>query len=300
MPKVSKTVLKSYFNDGDVPNEEDYIDLVDTMGDMDQATYDTNADGTVNAADAAPWTGITGKPSTYPPSTHQHGGGDITSPVDNANAAPWTGITGKPSTYPPDAHLHDSDYHRKDADIINSNDIRIAGGLYVGGTGVNPAASELYAGGGNFYIDSLGRINKSAPVLASVYHNASQALTNGSWTTLTFNSEYSDAYSMHDPLDATKLSAPLSGWYDILGEVEITANVGGSVRFARIVLNATTVLGMASGTFQSSISTVIQVSARQYLAATHYVQLSLFVNVAGLSCLYQAGFTPRFSMVKLT
>lgn len=38
-------------------------------GDMMSATYDTNDDGKVNAADAAdsvPWTGVTGKPATFP------------------------------------------------------------------------------------------------------------------------------------------------------------------------------------------------------------------------------------------
>ena len=44
-------------------------------GDMHVATYDTNADGKVDAADladAVPWTGITGKPATFAPSSHSH------------------------------------------------------------------------------------------------------------------------------------------------------------------------------------------------------------------------------------
>jgi len=31
MPVVDKTTLKSYFNDGDVPNESSYIDLIDSL-----------------------------------------------------------------------------------------------------------------------------------------------------------------------------------------------------------------------------------------------------------------------------
>ncbi|MCC7375779.1 MAG: hypothetical protein IT581_14065 [Verrucomicrobiales bacterium] len=49
-------------------------------GNMDVATYDPDADGKVAAADAAdvvPWTGVTGKPSVFPPSVHAHVIGDL-------------------------------------------------------------------------------------------------------------------------------------------------------------------------------------------------------------------------------
>lgn len=81
MPIVSIETLKGYFNDGDVPTELEYIDLIDTLnqGDMSKSVYDTNDDGKVNSAhsaDAAPWSGITGKPATYP----------ATTPVADSNA----------------------------------------------------------------------------------------------------------------------------------------------------------------------------------------------------------------------
>lgn len=44
-------------------------------GDMSMSTYDTDADGKVNAADTAdrvPWSGVSNKPSTYPPEIHNH------------------------------------------------------------------------------------------------------------------------------------------------------------------------------------------------------------------------------------
>lgn len=50
-------------------------------GDMFKASYDSNADGTVDSADtaaAAPWAGITGKPSVFTPDTHSHTASDIT------------------------------------------------------------------------------------------------------------------------------------------------------------------------------------------------------------------------------
>ena len=45
-------------------------------GDMLKSVYDTNDDGKVNAAataDSAPWSGITGKPSQFPPENHDAG-----------------------------------------------------------------------------------------------------------------------------------------------------------------------------------------------------------------------------------
>ena len=50
-------------------------------GDMLSSVYDTDADGKVDqaeAADSAPWTGITGKPSTFPPATHSHAISEVT------------------------------------------------------------------------------------------------------------------------------------------------------------------------------------------------------------------------------
>mgnify|MGYP001428699622 CR=1 FL=1 len=46
-------------------------------GDMEKAVYDTNDDGKVDAAetaDSVAWSGVTGKPSTYPPAAHNHDG----------------------------------------------------------------------------------------------------------------------------------------------------------------------------------------------------------------------------------
>ena len=41
-------------------------------GDMLKSSYDTNGNGVVDAAESAPWSGITGKPSTFAPTTHYH------------------------------------------------------------------------------------------------------------------------------------------------------------------------------------------------------------------------------------
>lgn len=55
-------------------------------GDMTKAVYDTDNDGVVDSAAAAPWSGITGKPSTFTPSTHTHAQSDITNLVTDLAA----------------------------------------------------------------------------------------------------------------------------------------------------------------------------------------------------------------------
>ena len=52
-----------------------------SVGDMLKSIYDTNDDGIVDVAETAnsvPWTGVTGKPSTFPPSSHTHTISNIT------------------------------------------------------------------------------------------------------------------------------------------------------------------------------------------------------------------------------
>jgi hypothetical protein len=70
-------------------------------GDMTKAVYDTNNDSIVDhaaLADAAPWTGITGKPSTFAPSAHASshvtGGSDIIASV----AAAASGLVPSPAS----------------------------------------------------------------------------------------------------------------------------------------------------------------------------------------------------------
>lgn len=66
-----------------------------TVGDMLKSIYDTNNDGKVDyasVADSVPWGGVSGKPSTFPPSTHTH------SVLSNA-ADNYKDAAALPSTY---------------------------------------------------------------------------------------------------------------------------------------------------------------------------------------------------------
>jgi len=79
-------------------------------GDMTKAVYDTNNNGIVDAAESVPWSGVTGKPSTFPPETHNHDERYYTETELNTSGAGgqvhWDNVSSKPSTYPPSAHQH--------------------------------------------------------------------------------------------------------------------------------------------------------------------------------------------------
>jgi hypothetical protein len=47
------------------------------FGDMQKTVYDSDDSGVVDLAESVPWTGITGKPSTYTPAAHTHVESDI-------------------------------------------------------------------------------------------------------------------------------------------------------------------------------------------------------------------------------
>jgi hypothetical protein len=79
-------------------------------GDMLKAIYDTDNDGVVDAAESVDWDGVQNKPSTYPPSSHNHDDRYYTEDELNTSGGGgqvhWNNVTTKPSTYPPSAHQH--------------------------------------------------------------------------------------------------------------------------------------------------------------------------------------------------
>jgi hypothetical protein len=118
-------------------------------GVMRTSVYDQNGNGIVDQAEAVPWSGVTGKPTTFTPSAHTHderyftetelslaGGGGIVhwdnligvptlavgdmrksvydtdgdGIVNQAAMVLWSGVSGKPAAFPPAAHNHDDLY----------------------------------------------------------------------------------------------------------------------------------------------------------------------------------------------
>lgn len=89
--------------------------------DVGKVAYATSA----GSANTVAWGNVSGKPSTYTPSSHTHaksevGLGNVDNTADSAKSVkyatsagsvPWSGVTGKPSTYAPSSHTHDDRYY---------------------------------------------------------------------------------------------------------------------------------------------------------------------------------------------
>lgn len=95
-------------------------------GDMAASTYDSNGDGKVNSADSAdavPWSGVTGKPATFPAATHTHTSAQITDLstfVYSSIVEYWDTIAGT------DANV---DTIREVLDLVIANTSAVAGAI---------------------------------------------------------------------------------------------------------------------------------------------------------------------------
>lgn len=73
------------------------------LGDMTKAVYDVNGDGIVDQAAAVPWTGVTGKPTSFTPSahaaTHVTGGSDTIANASGSSAGLLRAISGKSTDF---------------------------------------------------------------------------------------------------------------------------------------------------------------------------------------------------------
>lgn len=87
IPEVSDVAYGLGWNgNADAPSKNAVYDKIEALvlsggsGDMTKSIYDSNDDGTVDAADianAAPWAGLTGVPASFPPSAHSHSASDV-------------------------------------------------------------------------------------------------------------------------------------------------------------------------------------------------------------------------------
>jgi len=69
-------------------------------GDMKKSVYDTDDDGKVDAAEEADHAAEADHATTA----------DSATTADAAESVPWSGVTGKPTTFPPSSHTHSSTY----------------------------------------------------------------------------------------------------------------------------------------------------------------------------------------------
>lgn len=82
MPDINQYAPRSGRIIGEDGKVYNLVDLLQNVGggggDMKKEVYDQNDNGIVDAAESVPWSGVTNKPSTFPPQSHTHSISDVT------------------------------------------------------------------------------------------------------------------------------------------------------------------------------------------------------------------------------
>lgn len=127
-------------------------------------------------------------------------------------------------------------------------------------------------------------------------NSGNQALNNGSYTVLDFDTEDRDTNGFHSGAAPSKITIPSGqdGDYDLWGAISITSNATG-IRFLELFLNNTTIIGAVSFAPVNGSTTNIEVSVPAVpLVATDFVELRAFVNQAALNSVANANWAPKF------
>jgi len=153
--------------------------------------------------------------------------------------------------------------------------------------------------------ESVGAAWQIMPACA-VYNSAAIPLTNGDWTTLTFDSERFDTDAMHSTSSNTsRLTIPAggAGWYSLDLNVTISLASGspGNTDVAlRFILDGTTVFK------QWKLNNLVamgdySLSALYYFSSASYIQSQVYVNPDGgtssLEITANGNYSPEFRAI---
>lgn len=140
---------------------------------------------------------------------------------------------------------------------------------------------------------------------ARAYNTAAIALTSGTATLLTLDSERWDTDTIHSTSSQTsRLTATTAGKYQMTGHVEFAGNTGAGLRRLEILLNGSTVIASedcaVSDTSDPATTTRCSLATHYNLAATDYVELRARQTVtSSLNITAGSNYSPEFEMVKV-
>jgi hypothetical protein len=118
---------------------------------------------------------------------------------------------------------------------------------------------------------------------ASIYNNASQSISNTTWTTLNFNSEVFDTDTFHDTAsNNSRITIPSgkNGKYLIVAKWHFQGNASGSDRLGGIKKNGTNI-GTYRGINGNASSVGWGASVILDLVATDYIELEVYQDSGG-------------------
>lgn len=270
-------------------------------GDMTKAVYDTNNNGIVDTAESVPWSGVTGKPATFPPETHNHDERYYTETELNTSGAGgavhWDNVTGKPSTYPPSAHQHaagDVTSGTFDAARIPNLDAsKITSGIFDPARVPSLDASKITA----------GYFGGTTAIAARVTRTSAQSIPNATWTGISFSQATFDdrpsGLSAHwSGGTPTRLTCRVAGVYIISGHISFSANSTGR-RVVRIFRNDTTQIALSSVNATSTQLVHISLSALLKLSVGDYIELGAYQDSGGVLDIAYDTYSPVLSFARI-
>ena len=120
-------------------------------------------------------------------------------------------------------------------------------------------------------VDNIAFLHK--PPRCAVYNSASQSLTSGTRTTLTFNSEHFDTDTMHSTAtNPSRITFTTGGCYLITAQVAIDANATG-LRELVLRYNGASDLHSVKHAASASEGTILNLSVTREFGAGTYVEL---------------------------
>lgn len=137
-----------------------------------------------------------------------------------------------------------------------------------------------------------------APPRCRVRHNANQTVGAGATLALAFNTEAFDTDGMHSTsVDTSHLTCVTAGMYTIKAHLSVTMGAGAGIVQVAARLNGTTDLHIPFATVTGGASASFLVSTDYQLAASDYVEITVFNGSANTITINSAGaYTPVFMM----
>lgn len=158
-----------------------------------------------------------------------------------------------------------------------------------------PVASDSFAIQRNFDAIALA-MNPPVPQ-ARVYNSGAISIPNITLTALTFDSERYDSGSLHSTsANTSRLTAPVTGLYNIGGNVEFASNATG-YRILLIRFGGSSRLAQQMTMALTGDVTCLNVTAQYRMLVGEYVELCVYQSSGGaLNVSTQTAWSPEFWM----
>lgn len=145
----------------------------------------------------------------------------------------------------------------------------------VAGDGVGLSAADDAA---NEEVDVTVSVDSASATSVRVTQSAAQSVSDVTWTTLDFDTESWDDGGFHSNVtNNSRLAAPVTGTYLVIGMVDFAAATGGAERQTRIIVNgsASDIVGETDATHINSGAkdTIVQAAGIWKLNSGDYVEL---------------------------